>query len=106
MSFASFVKWTISGEDGDGIGNRYDHSDIFLVVAPPLAAIVRSRYRLYLPYANNRDLQIDTGRVNACGPAVRLRSPDRLQPALLVVRQRVQFLRWPQDDRRTGLRRG
>ena len=54
-----------------------------------------------------RDLPFDSGRVELRGPALRVRAPDRLQPALRVVRHGLRLRRGALDrGRRGGGRRG
>ena len=51
---------------------------------------------------DQRDLSLDSGGVDPHRPAVRVRPPDGLRPALLVVRYALRIPRGPEDERRSG----
>src|SRR6266852_5933652 len=89
------IRVTLAGAELDKAGLLLDFKDLKDVMKH---AIDRLDHPMVHFHADHGNLQIAPGRIDACRPAVHLRASDRMQPALLLVRQRVQFLRWAKDD--------
>ena len=49
---------------------------------------------------DQRNLSLDSGGVDPYRPALRVRAPDRLRPALLLVRHALRLPRRPEDEHR------